>query len=142
MLDRKAVEQARPVGWPADGGWLSSNFGRRTDPFTGRVAFHEGVDIASKMGSSIRAMGVGVVSFAGQKSGYGLTVEVNHGHGQVTRYAHAQAVLVKVGDRVTKGQPVALVGSTGRSTGPHLHLEVLHNGQAVNPQNYLRADKI
>lgn len=141
MLDRKAVEQATPMGWPADGGWLSSSFGRRSDPFTGRVAFHEGVDIASKMGSPIRAMGVGVVTFAGEKTGYGLMVEVNHGQGQVTRYAHAQAVLVKVGDRVTKGQSLALVGSSGRSTGPHLHLEVLRNGQPVNPQNYLRADK-
>ncbi len=86
-------------------------------------------------------MGVGVVTFAGEKTGYGLMVEVNHGQGQVTRYAHAQAVLVKVGDRVTKGQSLALVGSSGRSTGPHLHLEVLRNGQPVNPQNYLRADK-
>lgn len=139
MLDRKAAQLATPEGWPADGGWVSSNFGRRADPFTGRVAFHEGVDIAAKMGSPIRAMGVGVVTFAGEKSGYGLMVEVNHGRGQVTRYAHAQSVLVKVGDRVTKGQPVALIGSSGRSTGPHLHLEVLRNGQPVNPQNYLRA---
>ena len=84
-------------------------------------------------------MGGGVVSHAGEKDGYGLAVEINHGTGVSTRYAHASGVLVKVGDRVQKGQDIALVGTTGRSTGPHLHFEVLRDGHAVDPQSYLRA---
>lgn len=138
LLDRQVLTAATPRGWPVDGGWMSSGFGRRSDPFSGRVAFHEGVDIANKLGAPIRALGAGIVVFAGEKDGYGVTVEVNHGGGQVTRYGHARAVLVKEGDKVEKGQAIALVGSSGRSTGPHLHLEVLHNGKPINPQPYLR----
>ena len=119
-----------PTGWPTEGGWVSSGFGQRSDPFTGRTAIHEGVDIASRFGSTIKAMGGGVVSYAGDKDGYGCTVEINHGNGYTTRYAHCKSTLVRVGDRVTKGQGVALVGTTGRSTGPHLHFEVLRDGKA------------
>lgn len=140
MVNRKVIAQGAPQGWPVDGGWVSSGFGRRADPFTGRVAFHSGVDIASKMGAPIRSMGVGVVTFAGEKDGYGLTVEINHGNGEITRYAHAQAILAKVGDRVKKGDPIALVGSSGRSTGPHLHIEVLRGGRVVDPHTYLRTE--
>lgn len=141
IVNRKVVAQGTPVGWPVDGGWVSSGFGHRADPFTGRVAFHSGVDIANRMGAPIRAMGIGVVTFAGEKEGYGLTVEVNHGNGEVTRYAHAQAILAKVGDRVNRGDPIALVGSSGRSTGPHLHVEVLRNGRIINPNSYLKMDE-
>jgi murein DD-endopeptidase MepM/ murein hydrolase activator NlpD len=141
MMDRQLQDAVHPAGWPAtDGGWVSSGFGLRTDPFSGHTAFHEGVDIASRYGSPIKAVGGGVVSYAGPKQGYGLVVEVNHGNGYTTRYAHASAVLVKVGDRIEKSQHVALVGSSGRSTGPHLHFEVLRNGQAVNPRSYLKTN--
>jgi murein DD-endopeptidase MepM/ murein hydrolase activator NlpD len=139
LMDKQLHAAVYPAGWPTDGGWVSSGFGLRSDPFTGRTAYHEGVDIASRFGSSIKAMGGGVVSYAGEKDGYGLTVEVTHGNGYTTRYAHCKAVLVRVGDRIAKGQEVALVGTTGRSTGPHLHFEVLRDGKAVNPASYLKS---
>lgn len=139
LMDRQLQAAVFPSGWPTDGGWMSSGFGLRADPFTGRKAYHEGVDIASRMGSPIKAMGGGVVSFAGPKDGYGNMVEINHGNGVSTRYAHSSELLVKVGDRVQKGQEIALVGSSGRSTGPHVHFEVLRDGHAVDPQSYLRA---
>jgi len=139
LLDKQLHAAVHPVGWPTDGGWVSSGFGLRSDPFTGRTAYHEGVDIASRFGSVIKAMGGGVVSYAGQKDGYGLTVEITHGSGYTTRYAHCSAVLVRVGDRVSKGQNVANVGSSGRSTGPHLHFEVLRENKPVNPGSYLKS---
>lgn len=139
LLDKQLKAAVYPTGWPTEGGWVSSGFGQRSDPFTGRSAIHEGVDIASRFGSTIKAMGGGVVSYAGDKEGYGCTVEINHGNGYTTRYAHCKSTLVRVGDRVTKGQGVALVGTTGRSTGPHLHFEVLRDGKAVNPGSYLQS---
>lgn len=139
LLDKQLKAAVHPTGWPTEGGWVSSGFGHRSDPFTGRTAVHEGVDIASRFGSTIKAMGGGVVSYAGDKEGYGCVVEINHGNGYTTRYAHCKAALVRVGDRVTKGQGVALVGTTGRSTGPHLHFEVLRDGKAVNPSSYLQS---
>jgi len=139
LLDKQLKAAVHPIGWPTEGGWVSSGFGQRSDPFTGRSAFHEGVDIASRFGSTINAMGGGVVTYAGDKEGYGCTVEINHGNGYSTRYAHCKSALVRVGDRVTKGQGVALVGTTGRSTGPHLHFEVLRDGKAVNPSSYLKS---
>lgn len=140
LTDRELHEKQYPQGWPtSNGGWLSSAYGTRTDPFTGRTAFHEGVDIAARQGSEIRAMAAGVVSFAGRKTGYGLVVEINHGNGYETRYAHAKELIAKPGDRVEKGDAVALVGSTGRSTGSHVHIEVLQNGKAINPHDHLNA---
>lgn len=138
LMDKQLYAAVHPAGWPTDGGWMSSGFGVRADPFTGRTAFHEGVDIASRFGSQIKAMGGGVVSFAGEKEGYGIAVEINHGNGYTTRYAHCKTILVRVGDRVTKGQDIALVGTTGRSTGPHLHFEVLRDGKAINPSSFLK----
>ncbi|MBI3900213.1 MAG: peptidoglycan DD-metalloendopeptidase family protein [Gammaproteobacteria bacterium] len=138
LLDRRLSDAVTPAGWPAEGGFVSSAFGQRADPFTGQIAYHEGVDIASKLGSSVRAMADGVVVYAGERSGYGNVVEITHGDGLITRYAHAMTVLVKVGDKVQRGMPIARVGSSGRSTGPHIHLEVLKNGRAVNPAQYLR----
>lgn len=138
LLDRKLNAAVTPSGWPVEGGWISSGFGARADPFNGHQSYHEGVDIASNMGSPVRAMGDGVVSHSGEKAGYGLLVEVTHESGLVTRYAHSSAVLVRVGDRVKKGQPIALVGSSGRSTGPHLHFEVVRNGASVDPMRYLQ----
>jgi murein DD-endopeptidase MepM/ murein hydrolase activator NlpD len=137
LLDRRLTDAVTPAGWPAQGGFVSSGFGQRADPFTGNIAFHEGVDIASRLGSPIHAMADGVVSFAGEKPQYGRIVEITHGRGLTTRYAHTLSLLVKVGDKVNRGDTIALVGSSGRSTGPHVHFEVLKEGHAVNPAGYL-----
>ena len=137
LMSRKLEDRVRPSGRPVEGGWLSSYFGKRTDPFTGKPASHKGVDFAGKAGSEIYAVAAGVVSRAGERSGYGYMVEVNHGNGYITRYAHNAENLVAVGDYVKPGQAVALMGSTGRSTGPHLHFEVLRNGVPVNPLKYI-----
>jgi murein DD-endopeptidase MepM/ murein hydrolase activator NlpD len=118
-------------------GFLSSFFGYRVDPFTGRTAFHAGVDFAGPPGSQIVAVATGVVAYAGERMGYGNVVEVNHGNGYVTRYAHNLKNLVKVGDTVQKGDVLSLMGSTGRSTGPHLHFEVLRDGRQINPMSFI-----
>jgi len=138
LLDRKLNAAVTPSGWPVEGGWISSGFGRRADPFNGHQSQHDGVDIASNMGSRIHAVGDGVVSHSGEKAGYGLLVEVTHESGLVTRYAHTSTILVRVGDRIQKGQAIAQVGTSGRSTGPHLHFEVVRNGTPVNPMRYLQ----
>lgn len=138
LLDRKLNAAVTPSGWPVEGGWISSGFGLRADPFNGHQSQHDGVDIASNLGSPILAVGDGVVSHSGEKAGYGLLVEVTHESGLITRYAHARAILVRVGDRVQKGQAVAEIGTSGRSTGPHLHFEVVRNGVSVNPMRYLQ----
>jgi len=138
LIDKKLHAAVHPTGWPSDGGWISSGFGVRSDPFTGRSAMHAGVDIAARMGSPILAMGDGIVTFTGEQHGYGLTIEVTHVSGLVTRYAHTREVLAKTGERVKKGQKIALVGTSGRSTGPHLHIEVLRNGHATNPIGFLK----
>ena len=105
----------------------------------GKKAFHQGIDFAGKKGSEIVAVASGVVTWSGKRDGFGYLVEVNHGNGLVTRYAHNQKNLVKVGDAVKKGQVIALMGSSGRATGPHVHFEVLRNGRSVNPIKYVRA---
>lgn len=138
LLDRKLNAAVTPSGWPVEGGWVSSGFGMRADPFNGHQSMHEGVDIASHMGSPVLAVGDGVVSHSGERAGYGLLVEVTHESGLITRYGHTSATLVRVGDRVKKGQAIALVGTSGRSTGPHLHFEVVRNGTSVNPMRYLQ----
>lgn len=137
MLDHQLTAAVTPAGWPVEGGWVSSAFGRRIDPFTGREAVHDGVDIVARMGGPVFAMGEGVVTFAGEKSGYGVLVEITHASDLVTRYGHLSATLVKVGDKVVRGQTIARVGTTGRSTGPHLHFEVMRNKAHVNPVAYL-----
>lgn len=137
MGDRQFQKDVFLTGRPVRKGWLSSRFGRRTDPITGRLAWHSGVDFAGKRGSDVVAVAAGVVTFSGKKHGYGLLVEVNHGSGYTTRYAHCQENLVKVGDVVRKGQTLALMGSSGRSTGPHVHFEVLKNGRPANPAEYI-----
>jgi murein DD-endopeptidase MepM/ murein hydrolase activator NlpD len=139
LMDRDLRKRQHPNGWPVANGWISSGFGYRNDPFSGKRAFHAGVDIASTIGVPIKAVAAGVVTTAKVKPGYGITVEINHGKGYATRYAHAREALVKVGDRVEKGDAVAMVGSTGRSTGAHLHFEVLRDRKPVNPRKYLRA---
>jgi len=141
LLASRLQRQVKPSGWPIDSGWLSSPFGMRTDPFTGRYAMHTGMDFASRAGSDVLAAAAGIVTEAGPRFGYGNMVEINHGNGYVTRYGHSQSVLVRAGDKVNKGQRVALMGSTGRSTGPHVHFEVLFNDKVVNPAQYLEASR-
>ncbi len=116
---------------------MSSRFGRRTDPFNGRVAWHEGVDFAGKLNSDIVSVAAGVVTWSEERSGYGIMVEINHGGGFSTRYAHCSENLVQVGDVVKKGQVIAKMGSSGRSTGPHVHFEVYKHGRAVDPASYI-----
>jgi murein DD-endopeptidase MepM/ murein hydrolase activator NlpD len=137
ILSRSLNEAVRPDGRPVLEGYISSYFGGRTDPFDGHEAVHKGVDIAGQSGSEVLSVATGVVTRAGMASGYGYLVEINHGNGYATRYGHNQEVLVKVGDTVTRGQPIALMGSTGRSTGPHVHFEVLRNGQQVDPLSFI-----
>ncbi|MCW9023691.1 MAG: M23 family metallopeptidase [Gammaproteobacteria bacterium] len=139
IMTRNLEAEVVPAGRPIKRGWLSSYFGVRTDPFNGRRVHHSGVDFAGKMGSEVVSVAAGVVTFSGRKSGYGNLVEVNHGKGYVTRYGHNSKNLVKVGDTVKKGQVVSAMGTTGRSTGPHVHFEVLLNGRAVNPKKYIHA---
>lgn len=137
FMNRNLLNAVLPAGRPVQDGWVSSFFGFRADPFTGRRAHHDGVDIAGKKGDPIEVVASGIVIFSGERSGYGNLVEINHGNGYVTRYGHNALNVVKEGDRVTKGQVVAMMGSTGRSTGPHVHFEVLRDGRIVNPIKYL-----
>ncbi|MEM8817723.1 MAG: M23 family metallopeptidase [Pseudomonadota bacterium] len=131
-------DRVYPQGRPVNSGYISSFFGKRTDPFTGKPANHTGVDFAGKEGDPIVAVADGVVSYSGDRYGYGLLVEVRHGNGYATRYAHNSENLVAVGDEVRKGQVVARMGKTGRATGPNLHFEVLKDGRRVNPVKFIR----
>jgi murein DD-endopeptidase MepM/ murein hydrolase activator NlpD len=139
MSTRSLGERTLPGGWPIIGGWISSHFGSRSDPFTGRGAFHAGVDFAAKPGSKVIATGPGVVSFAGYKNGYGYVVEITHPTGYLTRYGHNSRNLVREGQAVQKGDAIAIIGSTGRSTGTHVHFEVERDGRTLNPMRYLSA---
>ncbi len=134
--NQKSLLSSTPSIWPTRG-WVTSNFGFRKSPFTGLRERHEGWDIAARNGSPVIATADGVVVVEGREYGYGNLVEVDHGYGIVTRYGHNSKHLVKVGDRIKRGQVVSLVGSTGRSTGPHLHYEVLLHGVPVDPKNYI-----
>jgi murein DD-endopeptidase MepM/ murein hydrolase activator NlpD len=139
LLSREQLEDERFVaGRPITWGWLSSRYGYRTDPFNGKRTWHDGVDLAGKDGSDIIAVASGVVTYAGDRYGYGNLVEIDHGDGLVTRYAHCKTVKVSVGDVVKKGEVLALMGSTGRSTGPHVHFEVLRHGKSKNPEKYIQ----
>jgi len=124
-------------GRPITKGWLSSYFGTRKDPFNGRPAMHKGVDFAGKEDAEIIATAAGVVSWASSRYGYGNLIEINHGKGLKTRYGHNKELLVNVGDVVSKGQVIARMGSTGRSTGPHVHYEILRNNRQINPIKYV-----
>ena len=139
LLNRKLRDEVRPEGRPVTSGYVSSQFGSRTDPFTGRRAFHKGVDFAGREGAEVVAVASGVVIWSGERYGYGQLVEVNHGNGYVTRYAHNVDNLVAVGDTVRRGQVIARMGDTGRATGPNLHFEVLLNDEPVNPLTYVGA---
>jgi len=137
--NQKSLLSSTPSIWPTRG-WVTSGFGFRKSPFTGLREKHEGWDIAARAGSKVRATADGEVVVEGREYGYGNMVEVDHGYGVMTRYGHNSKHLVKVGDRVKRGQVIALVGNTGRSTGPHVHYEVLLHGVPVSPKNYILED--
>lgn len=138
LMNQNLSERVYPQGRPVRSGWMSSYYGRRTDPFTGKPAVHRGVDFAGKEGAEIVAVADGVVTWSSTRYGYGELVEINHGNGYSTRYAHNAENLVQVGEEVRKGQAVALMGDTGRATGPNLHFEVLHRGRQVNPVKFIQ----
>ncbi|WP_340676937.1 M23 family metallopeptidase [Paraglaciecola sp.] len=140
MMSHHITDQSRLTGRPVTSGWLSSHYGVRKDPFSGRAAMHKGVDFAGKEGDVVMATAAGVVTWADERSGYGLLVEIDHGDGLVTRYGHGKELNVKIGDVVTKGQQIASMGSTGRSTGPHVHYEVIRKGQPLDPLPYVYRD--
>lgn len=122
---------------PVKSGYLSSKYGIRTDPFNGRKRMHHGIDIAAQRGTNIYPLGKGKIIFSGRKSGYGNLVEILHGENIISRYAHLKKSLVKKGDIIGKNDVIALLGTTGRSTGPHLHLEISINGQTIDPEIFL-----
>jgi murein DD-endopeptidase MepM/ murein hydrolase activator NlpD len=136
LKDQQNLLASTPAVRPSSG-WTTSRFGYRTSPFTGRREFHKGYDIANKLGTPIKATADGVVSFNGPKGYLGLMLVIDHGHGMVTRFGHCHKILVKRGDAVKRGDTVALMGNTGRSTGPHVHYEVHFNGLPVNPEKYI-----
>ncbi|MDG1494322.1 MAG: M23 family metallopeptidase [Porticoccaceae bacterium] len=137
MSDNRLKKEQTVAGTPIDKGWMSSAYGMRTDPFHGKERWHDGVDFAGKRGSPIIAVASGVVTWSAKRSGYGEMVEINHGDGYVTRYGHNEENLVTLGSIVKKGQHIALMGSSGRSTGPHVHFEVYKNGRTVDPASYI-----
>ena len=138
LTNRKLDEQSWLSGQPVAKGWISSHYGQRKDPFTGKPAMHKGIDFAGKEGSDIIAVAGGVVTYTGTQTGYGQLVEVSHGDGFVTRYGHNKEILVEPGDVVRKGEIIALMGSSGRSTGAHVHYEVYKHGRPVDPSSYIR----
>ena len=138
LMNRNVQLEALPSGPPVLEGYVSSPFGMRIDPFTGELSFHPGIDFAGPEGEAVEAVAAGVVTWAGPRTGYGNMVEIDHGNGYATLYGHNEQVLVHMGEVVKKGQKIALMGSTGRSTGPHVHFEVLYNGKPVNPARFVR----
>ncbi|MEE8269287.1 MAG: M23 family metallopeptidase [Nitrospinaceae bacterium] len=139
LKNQKSLLASTPSIWPTRG-WVTSAFGYRKSPFTGLPEKHEGLDISARLGSEVRSTADGKVILTGREGGYGKMVEIDHGYGVLTRYGHNSKNLVKVGDKVKRGQVIALIGSTGRSTGPHVHYEVLVNGIPVSPRNYILED--
>ena len=136
LQTQKNMMAHTPAIRPVDG-WVTSKFGYRISPFTGKREFHKGWDIANRKGTRVVATADGVVSFAGKQGTFGQLMVIDHGHGITTRYAHLSKYLCKKGQRVTRGEPIAKIGNTGRSTGPHLHYEVRLNGIPVNPAKYI-----
>ncbi|WP_372015843.1 peptidoglycan DD-metalloendopeptidase family protein [Pseudoxanthomonas sp. 10H] len=137
LFDRQLENNALPVRSPVRRSYITSSFGNRADPFGRGRQFHKGIDFDANVGDPVMSVADGVVSFAGSRSGYGHTIEVDHGNGYVTRYAHNSRLTVKAGDLVRAGEQVAKAGSSGRSTGAHVHFEVWENGSVVNPRKFL-----
>ena len=138
LLDRKLENARTPAGWPVSSGWISSGFGERNDPFSGKPVQHDGLDFAGVKGSEVLGVASGVVTWSGPRQGYGKLLEIDHGNGYITRYAHNDELLVKVGNGITAGQVIAKMGKTGRATSPHVHFEVLYKGDAVNPYRFVQ----
>ena len=138
LAAHRIAARMTPRGWPVRGGWISSPFGPRPDPFTGRPGFHPGIDIAAPLGTPVRAMAAGIVIFAGADGGFGRLVKISVGHSEVTMYAHLSARYVHVGEVIHKHELLGRVGDTGYSTGPHLHFEVTIHGAPINPARFLR----
>src|ERR1700676_4911257 len=141
ILNRELNKQVYPEGRPVQEGWISSYFGRRADPFTGYSAMHKGLDFAGPEGTKVMSVAAGRGTLPGGAAGVSAKVEINHGNGLATRYCHKEKVVVNRGDMVRKGQEVALMGSTGHSTGPHLHFEVLKNGNQVDPLRFIGEER-
>ncbi len=132
------LQSSIPLGPPTRTGYISSNYGNRIHPISGKKTFHKGLDFAAASGSEVLAAADGVVIKSENHAGYGMLVEIDHGNGYITRYAHNKSSEVALGDYVRQGQKVALVGSTGNSTGPHIHFEILQDGESVNPSDYVK----
>lgn len=141
LMNRNLLSEVQPRGRPITNGWLSSYFGMRTHPISGKKERHKGIDFAGKLGGPVIAVAKGVVTFAGTRYGYGNVIDINHGNGYTTRYGHNSKLLVSVGDTIEKGFQIAEIGSSGRSTGPHVHFEVLKDGAQVNPMKFINAGK-
>lgn len=139
LMSRQLQLQVLPEGSPVRTGYISSDFGLRADPFHGSRGLHMGIDFAGPAGSNVHSVAAGVVVAAEYHTDFGHMVDINHGNGYVTRYAHNQKLVVAVGDTVKKGQVIAKLGSSGRASGPHVHFEVLHNGKNVNPARFVGA---
>ena len=139
VLNENLQKEVEPSGRPIVKGWLSSYYGMRTHPISGRREMHKGIDFAGKLGGAVIAVAKGVVTYAGKRYSYGHLIEIAHGNGYSTRYAHNSRLLVSVGDTVEKGFQIAEIGSSGRSTGPHVHFEVIKNGREINPVRFIRA---
>jgi len=139
VLNENLKKEVEPSGRPIVKGWLSSYYGMRTHPISGRREMHKGIDFAGKLGGPVIAVAKGVVTYAGKRYNYGNLIEIAHGNGYSTRYAHNSRLLVSVGDTVEKGFQIAEIGSSGRSTGPHVHFEVVKNGRNINPVRFIRA---
>ena len=138
LQNRRMQAESTPAGWPIGKGWISSRYGTRTDPFTGHKAWHNGIDFSGPLGAEVISVASGVVTWAGSRAGYGLAIDIDHGNGYVTRYAHNSKLKVKLGDRVQSGQAIALMGATGRATSQHVHFEVLKNGRPIDPSRLVR----
>jgi len=139
VLNANLQKEVEPSGRPITKGWLSSYFGMRMHPISGRREMHKGIDFAGTMGGAVIAVAKGVVTYAGKRYNYGNLIEIAHGNGYSTRYAHNSRLLVSVGDTVEKGFQIAEIGSSGRSTGPHVHFEVIKDGVEINPIPFIRA---
>lgn len=137
MLDRAIEGQSLPAGSPVRSGYITSLFGYRRDPINGRKSLHSGVDFAGQPGTDVIAVGDGLIVFSGRRQGYGNTVEIRHDDGLVTLYGHNRKLLVKDGESVKRGQAIATLGSSGRSTGPHVHFEVIKDGRPIDPMKFI-----
>jgi murein DD-endopeptidase MepM/ murein hydrolase activator NlpD len=137
MMNRQIENDLTPAGWPVRKGWISSRYGERNDPFTGERVQHRGLDFAGPRGSDVLSVASGVVIWAAKRGAYGKTVEIDHGNGYQTRFAHNQKLSVKAGDHVSAGQVIALLGESGRASAPHVHFEVLRNGARINPSTFV-----